>query len=310
MPSNALVSDGTMEKIKVTLLLPSYNHEPYIEEAIRSVYAQTDPFDRIIFFSDGSKDRTLEIARDLFRNDSRVTWLPDLDVNIGIVARMRQMSQNVFDGLIMGISGDDLLKPRACETFRELARVHPFEWAIGATEISDQDLRLIKTVYPPAMDNTYAASREFFRRLLRLQLWLPAQAWCFSANLLHRVGAYDSCVRVEDYSLALRFALATTPVITSEVIAVWRKLEGSFTRVYGEEMWADHARTALQFLSHSPFDALPSASGSFRQAQKEALRRRRWMPALAHGMSAIGVWPSPRSIMSVLLAVIRSAASG
>jgi len=302
---------GTDERTKITLFMLSYNHERYIEEAIRSVYDQTDPFDRIIFFSDGSTDRTLEIARDLFGDDSRVTWLPDLDVNMGIIARLRQVSQRISDGLMMCLSSDDLLKPRACETFRELARQRPFEWAIGATEISDENLRVIELVDPLAhASEAQSDARALFRRLLLLQPWLPVQAWCFSADLLHRVGGYDVCHRVEDYSLALRFALATTPVLTSEVIAVWRKNTDSFTTVHREEMCVDHARTALQFFTKAPLNVLSTASAHLREAQKVALRCRRRMPALGYGMSAIGLWPSPRSIASVIRAALWSAAGG
>lgn len=286
-----------MPDSEFTLFMPSYNHERYIEEAIRSVHAQTEPFDRIVFFSDGSKDRTLEIARDLFGDDPRVTWLPELEVNKGVITRMQEVAARIPDGLMMGLSGDDVLKPRACEIFRALSRSRPFEWAIGATEITDQDLRPTSIIDPLAAGFSSDGS-DVFTRLLRLRPWLPAQSWCFSAELLRRVGGYDSRFRVEDYSLGLRFALATRPILTSEVIAIWRRVDTALSFQYSEQMWADHARTALQFLADAPVTALAVASRHFREAHAGAMRRGHWASGVRYGLAALALWPSPHTVVS------------
>src|SRR5579863_347178 len=47
----------------VSILIPSYNAEEWIADTIRSAIAQTWPRKEIIVVDDGSKDRTLEIAR-------------------------------------------------------------------------------------------------------------------------------------------------------------------------------------------------------------------------------------------------------
>ena len=50
---------------KVSVILPSYNHEPYVEAAVRSVMEQTGVDFELIVIDDGSKDRSPEILKRL-----------------------------------------------------------------------------------------------------------------------------------------------------------------------------------------------------------------------------------------------------
>jgi glycosyltransferase involved in cell wall biosynthesis len=60
--------------ITVAAVIPLYNGAEFIEEAVRSVAAQTDPVDEIIVINDGSTDSGPEIVRSL-RNSYSITLL-------------------------------------------------------------------------------------------------------------------------------------------------------------------------------------------------------------------------------------------
>jgi glycosyltransferase involved in cell wall biosynthesis len=51
--------------ITVAAVVPLYNGAKYIEEAIRSVFAQTEPVDEVIVVNDGSKDNGPEVVNSL-----------------------------------------------------------------------------------------------------------------------------------------------------------------------------------------------------------------------------------------------------
>ncbi len=65
---------------RVTVGLPVYNGEPYLEAALDSLIGQTFDDFELIVCDDGSTDRTLEIAREYERLDARVRverWEPN-----------------------------------------------------------------------------------------------------------------------------------------------------------------------------------------------------------------------------------------
>jgi GT2 family glycosyltransferase len=61
----------------VSIAMPSYNEEPYIEECLRSLLGQTYPADRmeILVADGGSQDRTREIVSRLAAEDGRIRLL-------------------------------------------------------------------------------------------------------------------------------------------------------------------------------------------------------------------------------------------
>lgn len=62
-----------MEKqIKVSIILPIYNAENHIKKTLDSILAQTFENIEIICVNDGSKDRTLEVLKNLEQQDERI----------------------------------------------------------------------------------------------------------------------------------------------------------------------------------------------------------------------------------------------
>lgn len=57
------------------VIIPVFNGERYVQEAIQSVQQQSSPAARIIVADDGSTDRTVEIVTSLQQSDSRITLL-------------------------------------------------------------------------------------------------------------------------------------------------------------------------------------------------------------------------------------------
>lgn len=61
-----------MENQCVSILMPVYNRQQYIGEAIDSVLRQTYPHWNLIIYDDGSTDKTVEIINSKLMHDSRV----------------------------------------------------------------------------------------------------------------------------------------------------------------------------------------------------------------------------------------------
>src|SRR5205807_1759738 len=57
-------------KPKVAVLIPAYNEEKVIERTVRAALNSNYPNLRVIVIDDGSKDRTLEVARNAFKAEA------------------------------------------------------------------------------------------------------------------------------------------------------------------------------------------------------------------------------------------------
>jgi glycosyltransferase involved in cell wall biosynthesis len=65
-----------MNKPLVSVVIPAYNAAPYLEDAVKSLQAQTYKNLHIIIVNDGSKDDTAKVADRLARQDKRIFWMP------------------------------------------------------------------------------------------------------------------------------------------------------------------------------------------------------------------------------------------
>jgi glycosyltransferase involved in cell wall biosynthesis len=78
-----------MDNIKLTILMPSYNKEQYIKEAIDSVLLQKTDFNfKLVVTDDGSTDRTIEIVKNyIAKYPEKIVLLPS-EKNQGLLSNI------------------------------------------------------------------------------------------------------------------------------------------------------------------------------------------------------------------------------
>lgn len=64
-----------MENKKVSIIIPAYNAESWIERCLKSCVDQTYKNVELILVDDGSSDKTLSISRKMADKDSRIIVL-------------------------------------------------------------------------------------------------------------------------------------------------------------------------------------------------------------------------------------------
>jgi len=106
----------------VAVVIPLFNHEPFIGDALRGLLTQTRPPDRIIVIDDGSTDRSLDAARAVA--DSRITLLSQQ--NAGAHHTLNRAIALAADADFIGIlNSDDLYEPRRIESCLRALDAHP-----------------------------------------------------------------------------------------------------------------------------------------------------------------------------------------
>src|SRR5262245_48239324 len=104
----------------VSILIPCYNAERWIAEAIESALAQTWGEKEVIVVDDGSTDRSLDIIRQF---DGRIHWEAGPNRG-GNVARNRLLELARGEWL-QYLDADDYLQPAKVARQIEFARTHP-----------------------------------------------------------------------------------------------------------------------------------------------------------------------------------------
>jgi glycosyltransferase involved in cell wall biosynthesis len=96
----------------VTIGIPIFNAEATLLETVQSVIAQSVTDWELILIDDGSRDRSLSIAKSI--KDPRVRVLSD-GVNKGLPARLNQIVDEAKYDFIMRMDADDLMHPQRLE---------------------------------------------------------------------------------------------------------------------------------------------------------------------------------------------------
>jgi glycosyltransferase involved in cell wall biosynthesis len=99
----------------VSILLPSYNHEQYVEEAIASLLNQTYKNIELIIIDDFSADGTFEMIRRLASSDSRIKCYRN-EKNLGISNTMNRAIALASGEYIMTASSDDIWETYSVQT--------------------------------------------------------------------------------------------------------------------------------------------------------------------------------------------------
>lgn len=113
------------EQPNVSVVVPCYNVERYVEECLRSIMGQTLHNIEIICVNDGSTDSTLEVLQRLANEDSRISIIDKPNtgygntMNIGFAA-----AKGEYIGIV---ESDDYVEPNMMEVLYGLAKEHDLD---------------------------------------------------------------------------------------------------------------------------------------------------------------------------------------
>ena len=102
-----------MGQIKVSLIIPIYNAEVFLDESINSILNQTLKDIELVCVNDGSKDNSLKILEDFASNDDRIRIINQ--ENHGCGAARNKALDNANGDYIYFFDPDDYLTPNALE---------------------------------------------------------------------------------------------------------------------------------------------------------------------------------------------------
>ncbi|QDU70308.1 glycosyltransferase family 2 protein [Mucisphaera calidilacus] len=95
--------------MNITVLLPVYNAQRYLDAAVSSIRAQTHQSFNLIALDDGSTDHSLDILKQHAREDDRVTVITR--ENRGLIATLNEMVDHADTEFLARMDADDIATP-------------------------------------------------------------------------------------------------------------------------------------------------------------------------------------------------------
>jgi glycosyltransferase involved in cell wall biosynthesis len=211
----------------LSVLIDTYNHEKFIEEAVRSVLSQDFPAtDReILVVDDGSTDRTPEILNK-FASEIRVLRKP----NGGQASAFNLGIPQCRGEIVAFLDGDDWWAPNKLSAVVSAFSSHPCVGLVGhsITEVLANGARRSELVReaPQFRIDSVAGARIFRLR----KSFLGTSRMAYRADLLRRIGTVPEALVIE----ADEF-LFTLGSLFSEVLLLREPL--TFYRLHGQNLY-------------------------------------------------------------------------
>lgn len=131
---------------EVSIIIPVYNNEKYIEKCIRSIQNQTFSDMEIIVINDGSADGSGRILRELEAEDDRILLLEQ--ENQGVAASRNRGVEKATGKYITFVDGDDYLKSDYIEKMYKLAEREILDMVICGLTYVDESGKELNRIIP------------------------------------------------------------------------------------------------------------------------------------------------------------------
>lgn len=201
----------------VSIIIPVYNAEKFISDAINSALNQTYPKIEVLVADDCSKDKSREAIKS-FKNDSRVKIFSN-DSNIGAGNTRNKLIKESRGKYIAFLDSDDLIKPDKIE--KQIDAFHQnSSLALCGTfcQMTNESLKFIKIEEKNISYSDIKREIEFKNQFIGASIMIKKE-------VLEEIGGYRdffSKFYNEDYDLAARIVEKYAAINIPEPLYIYR----------------------------------------------------------------------------------------
>ncbi len=149
-------------RLRVTLVMPNYNHAAYLPSSLAAILNQHRPADEIILIDDASTDTSLAVIEPLIAGRPNVRLLRSPS-NAGVVASLNRGLELATGDLVAFLGADDRIGPDFVATLAGALENAPgAAFACGRAAIQDHADRRTGTrpIVRPAKTITHLLTRR------------------------------------------------------------------------------------------------------------------------------------------------------
>lgn len=217
-------------QVPISVVMPVYNADRYIESAIRSILNQTLKDFEFIIINDCSNDNSLRVINKYLSIDKRIKLIQN-KINMGICKTLNIGIETARGKYIARMDADDWSYPYRLEKQFEFMEKNIEVGVSGGTMvIIDQNNKIIgKREY--ALDDKNIRSKIFrYSPFSHPSIMIRKE-------ILRRSGLYDSKFEhAEDYDLYFRIGKYSKFANLNLPLIKYRSIEGSITKIRTKDM--------------------------------------------------------------------------
>lgn len=212
----------------VTILMPAYNHEKFIESSLESLISQTYNNIELIIFDDGSKDNTnekiLSLKEKCIKRFIKFKYIHR--DNKGLLNTLKEMEEYITGEYIVMFASDDISLPRRIEKQVDVLEKND-EMALCYTSLKymDDDSKILNKKHK--IKN--CRSGYVFEKLLERN-FIPAPTVMMRTSIFKSLGGYSTDFAFEDYPLWLKITKKHKVIFLNEILVHYRLHQNNMSK--------------------------------------------------------------------------------
>lgn len=200
----------------VSIIIPSFNHERFIQNSILSALNQTYKNREVIVIDDGSTDSSQDIILELQALHGFKTHFQS---NKGICSALNYAINEISTGSYISIlASDDLWASEKLKEQLNKIKTNRFsEFCYSKAQKINEDNIKQNTIFPRLAYEGKMLNRVFLRQ------HVPAGTMFFSRSLFNKVGGFDNSLKEEDWDFVIRCAAQTEFTVVKKPLLYYRQ---------------------------------------------------------------------------------------
>ncbi|GGA38845.1 glycosyltransferase family 2 protein [Dyella nitratireducens] len=270
----------------VSVLIPAYNHERFVERCLDSVLEDPYPAKEIVIIDDGSTDRTGERIAEWaarYARQLRVEYVRH-DENRGIAATLNELAARAHGEFLRLGASDDYLLPGGLAAQVNYLQQHPRKRAVvGDSIVVDQ---YGNKLHDSGMRDLHGADKRLYssdegiRRAVISQWAIGGPVALLRKSALETVDRWTEGLRIDDWDFFLRLAARDALGFIDMPVCAYRlhgnnvsKTRHTATRIVNlTESW--HVARRRADLFDEPYRSLLKAQSHYISAKIAFLQKR------------------------------------
>lgn len=253
--------------VQISLIIPVYNVETYIEACMDSIRMQDLSTCEVILVDDGSKDKSVTIIERYLQAHPQLAWQLVHKPNGGLSSARNYGLQFAHGDYVWFIDSDDLLAQEAVGWLKTAIRKQPVD-AIVFNYERFKEMPINQPLSDATIESVYASGEDYLSAIFSRRR--ESYAWSFIAKRLlyldHHID-FPEGRNYEDMATTYQIAYFSQRVLISEAkLYLYRDREGSISNRISEQ----HARDLFanltdcqEFFNQYHSDAYGHSFGDF-----------------------------------------------